>query len=114
MPVALAEAEREKGVTILPSHRFEAWRGVATRRRWGLHRLPYRPDENIAKGVQVCFVARLDQKGFHSIRSVVLPAIEAAVNRCKSSGRRHLSLAASMGRNRPPGTKIEVSGASAR
>ena len=80
----------------------------------GLHRLSYRPDENIAKGVQVCFVARLDQKGFQSLRSVVLPAIEAAVNRCKSSGRRHLSLAASMGRNRPPGTKIEVSGASAR
>ena len=113
MPVALAEAEREKGVSILSSHRFEALRGAATRRR-GLHRLAYRPDKNIAKCVQVCFVARLDQKGFQSLRNVVLPAIEAPVNRCRSSGRRHLSLAASMGRIRPPGTKIEVSGASAR
>jgi hypothetical protein len=35
----------------------------------GLHRLPYRPDEIIAKCVQVCFVVRLDQKGFQSLRS---------------------------------------------
>ena len=87
---SIAEADREKGVAILPSHRFEACRSAAQGDVGGLHRLPYRPDEIIAKCVQVCFVARLDQKGFQGLRSVALTAIQAPVNKCKSSGRRHL------------------------
>ncbi len=46
----------------------------------GLHRLPYHPDQIIAKCAQVCFVAQLGREGFHGLCSVVLTAIEAPVN----------------------------------
>jgi len=46
-----------------------------------LHRLPHHPHQIVAQGVQVSLVAQLCRGVFECLSSVVLPAVEAAIDK---------------------------------